>query len=72
MRVNEDDELKEEVNLKLAQSTPREREILKKRFGLDTSADLTLEQIAKQFEITRKAIRAIEDNDDDDDPAAPA
>jgi DNA-directed RNA polymerase sigma subunit (sigma70/sigma32) len=37
--------------------TEREREVLKRRFGIDASKDLSLEE----FKITRERIRAIEE-----------
>jgi sigma-70-like protein len=39
----------------------REREVLKKRFGIDVSKDLSLEDVERQFQITRERIRAIEE-----------
>jgi hypothetical protein len=39
----------------------REREVLKKRFGIDASKDLSPEDVQRQFEITRQRIRAIEE-----------
>ena len=40
--------------------TPREREILKERFGIEVGADVTLAEVAKQFDITRDKIREFE------------
>jgi DNA-binding CsgD family transcriptional regulator len=39
----------------------REREVLKRRFGINASKDLSLEDIERQFKITRERIRAIEE-----------
>ena len=39
---------------------PRERRILRLRFGLETGEEHTLEQISEQFELTRERIRQIE------------
>jgi len=41
----------------LAALTPREAKTLRMRFGIDTSTDHTLEEVGKQFEITRERIR---------------
>jgi RNA polymerase primary sigma factor len=38
----------------------REKEVLRLRFGLGTSNDMTLEEIGKQFQVTRERIRQIE------------
>ena len=38
----------------------REREVLKKRFGIDVSKGVSREDVQRQFEITRERIRAIE------------
>src|SRR5258706_8916534 len=39
----------------------REREVLKRRFGIDVSQDSSLEDVERQFKITRERIRAIEE-----------
>jgi RNA polymerase primary sigma factor len=39
---------------------PREAKILRMRYGLDTQSDHTLEEVGKQFEVTRERIRQIE------------
>jgi RNA polymerase primary sigma factor len=39
---------------------PREREILEMRFGLDTGEERTLEEVGKEFGLTRERIRQIE------------
>ncbi|MEC5217043.1 RNA polymerase primary sigma factor [Actimicrobium sp. GrIS 1.19] len=39
---------------------PREAKILRMRYGLDTVSDHTLEEVGKQFEVTRERIRQIE------------
>jgi RNA polymerase primary sigma factor len=44
----------------LATLTPREAKILKLRFGIDEKSDQTLDQIGKQFALTRERIRQIE------------
>ena len=40
--------------------TPREVEILKLRFGFETSSPMTLQEIAKEFGIVRERVRQIE------------
>ncbi|MEN8142889.1 MAG: RNA polymerase sigma factor RpoD [Thermodesulfobacteriota bacterium] len=44
----------------LATLTPREESVLRMRFGLDTEVDLTLEEVGKNFSVTRERIRQIE------------
>jgi RNA polymerase sigma factor (sigma-70 family) len=44
----------------LATLPDREREILKMRFGLDRTAELTLEEIGNLYQLTRERIRQIE------------
>ena len=40
--------------------SPREAKVLRMRFGLDMSTDHTLEEVSKQFDVTRERIRQIE------------
>ncbi|MBB5404742.1 RNA polymerase sigma factor RpoD [Paraburkholderia youngii] len=40
--------------------SPREAKVLRMRFGIDTSTDHTLEELGKQFDLTRERIRQIE------------
>ncbi len=44
----------------LAELTPREAKVLKMRFGIDMNTDHTLEEVGKQFDVTRERIRQIE------------
>ena len=44
----------------LADLTPREQRILRMRFGIGDTADHTLEEIGKEFGVTRERIRQIE------------
>jgi RNA polymerase primary sigma factor len=44
----------------LAELTPREQRILRMRFGVDGTADHTLEEIGREFGVTRERIRQIE------------
>jgi RNA polymerase primary sigma factor len=57
--VCEHDRARHAQNL-LATLTPREAKILKLRFGIDEKSDQTLDQIGKQFALTRERIRQIE------------
>ncbi|GGD78601.1 MULTISPECIES: RNA polymerase sigma factor RpoD [Caballeronia] len=40
--------------------SPREAKVLRMRFGIDTASDYTLEELGKQFDVTRERIRQIE------------
>ncbi len=40
--------------------SPREAKVLRMRFGIDTASDYTLEELGKQFDLTRERIRQIE------------
>ncbi|HLQ13755.1 MAG TPA: RNA polymerase sigma factor RpoD [Steroidobacteraceae bacterium] len=52
--------LKETTHSVLAQLTPREAKVLRMRFGIDMNTDHTLEEVGKQFDVTRERIRQIE------------
>lgn len=52
--------LKEATNAILAGLTPREAKVLRMRFGIDMNTDHTLEEVGKQFDVTRERIRQIE------------
>ncbi len=52
--------LRETVHGVLGQLTPREAKVLRMRFGIDLSTDHTLEEVGKQFDVTRERIRQIE------------
>ncbi len=52
--------LKSVTNNVLSSLTPREAKVLKMRFGIDMSSDHTLEEVGKQFDVTRERIRQIE------------
>lgn len=45
----------------LAGLTPREAKVLRMRFGIDMNTDHTLEEVGKQFDVTRERIRQIEE-----------
>jgi len=44
----------------LADLTPREEQVLRKRFGISEKSDHTLEEVGKLFNVTRERIRQIE------------
>ena len=44
----------------LADLTPREEQVLRKRFGIAEKSDHTLEEVGKLFNVTRERIRQIE------------
>ena len=48
------------VNEMLDSLSPREAKVLRMRYGLDTASDHTLEEVGKQFDLTRERIRQIE------------
>ncbi|HVN46442.1 MAG TPA: RNA polymerase sigma factor RpoD [Steroidobacteraceae bacterium] len=52
--------LRETTHAVLAQLTPREAKVLRMRFGIDMNTDHTLEEVGKQFDVTRERIRQIE------------
>ena len=52
--------LKETTHSVLAGLTPREAKVLRMRFGIDMNTDHTLEEVGKQFDVTRERIRQIE------------
>jgi RNA polymerase primary sigma factor len=56
--INND--LKERVREELKRLTPREEKVLKMRFGIDVASEHTLEEVGKDFSVTRERIRQIE------------
>ncbi|WP_308710625.1 RNA polymerase sigma factor RpoD [Mycoavidus sp. HKI] len=52
--------LRDSVKDLLDTLTPREAKVLRMRFGIDMSSDYTLEEVGKQFDVTRERIRQIE------------
>jgi RNA polymerase primary sigma factor len=52
--------LRETTHAVLAGLTPREAKVLRMRFGIDMNTDHTLEEVGKQFDVTRERIRQIE------------
>jgi len=52
--------LKEATEEILSTLTPREAKVLRMRFGIEMNTDHTLEEVGKQFDVTRERIRQIE------------
>ncbi len=52
--------LHERLEKVLKTLTPRERDIVKMRFGFDDGCEYTLEEVGKVFEVTRERVRQIE------------
>ncbi len=52
--------LKEQLEEVMATLTPREAKVLKLRFGLEDGKARTLEEVGKEFQVTRERIRQIE------------
>ena len=52
--------LKEATKDVLGGLTEREAKVLRMRFGIDMNTDHTLEEVGKQFDVTRARIRQIE------------
>lgn len=53
-------DLKERVREVLKSLTPREEKVLKMRFGIDVASEHTLEEVGKDFGVTRERVRQIE------------
>ena len=52
--------LKDQVMEVLGSLTPRERKVLELRFGLEDGRSRTLEEVGREFNVTRERIRQIE------------
>jgi RNA polymerase primary sigma factor len=52
--------LRQNLRKVLSSLSPREESVLRMRFGIDTEMDLTLEEVGKNFSVTRERIRQIE------------
>ena len=52
--------LREQLMEVLETLTPREQKVLRLRFGLDDGCQRTLEEVGKEFHVTRERIRQIE------------
>ena len=50
----------QQINLALKSLTPREEKVIRLRFGLDDGRPRTLEEVGKEFNVTRERIRQIE------------
>ena len=55
-----DEGLREATRGILSGLTAREAKVLRMRFGIDMNTDHTLEEVGKQFDVTRERIRQIE------------
>jgi RNA polymerase primary sigma factor len=53
-------DLQEQIRKALATLTDKEAEVIRQRFGIDRSTDLTLEEVGRRFGVTRERIRQIE------------
>lgn len=53
-------DLKDRVRKVLKTLTPREEKVLKMRFGIDVASEHTLEEVGKDFGVTRERVRQIE------------
>ncbi|MCP1622079.1 RNA polymerase sigma factor RpoD [Pseudomonas nitroreducens] len=60
IEVATSESLKEATREVLAGLTAREAKVLRMRFGIDMNTDHTLEEVGKQFDVTRERIRQIE------------
>lgn len=56
----ENDNLKQVIHEVLASLSPREAKVLMLRYGIDTNTEHTLEELGRQFVVTRERIRQIE------------
>jgi RNA polymerase primary sigma factor len=52
--------LREQINEVLSELTDRERKVILLRFGLEDDRSRTLEEVGKEFNVTRERIRQIE------------
>ena len=52
--------LREQISRVLDTLTPREQRVLKLRFGLENGRSHTLEEVGREFKVTRERIRQIE------------
>mgnify|MGYP000373390669 CR=1 FL=1 len=50
----------QQINQALKSLTPREEKVIRLRFGLDDGRPRTLEEVGKEFNVTRERIRQIE------------
>ncbi|MCK5194562.1 MAG: sigma-70 family RNA polymerase sigma factor, partial [Desulfobulbaceae bacterium] len=59
-KASVEDSLRQNLRKILRSLSPREERVLRMRFGIDTKMDLTLEEVGKNFSVTRERIRQIE------------
>ena len=52
--------LKDEIEMALLELNPREQQVMRLRFGLDDGQIRTLEEVGREFGVTRERIRQIE------------
>jgi RNA polymerase primary sigma factor len=52
--------LRDETRSALSALTPREQKILRMRFGIGEKSEHTLEEVGREFKVTRERIRQIE------------
>ena len=60
VRCNSHTMLREQLSDVLSTLTPREEKVLRLRFGLEDGRSRTLEEVGKEFNVTRERIRQIE------------
>ncbi|SMM99951.1 RNA polymerase sigma factor RpoD [uncultured Candidatus Thioglobus sp.] len=60
VEITTKESLKETTGELLSNLSPREAKVLKMRFGIDMNTDHTLEEVGRQFDVTRERIRQIE------------
>lgn len=60
LTMTNDPELKEEVEQALSRLLPREREVVRLRYGLGGNSDHSLEQVGRKLNVTRERVRQIE------------
>ncbi len=60
MEIALQDSMRDVVKEVLDSLTPREAKVLRMRFGVEMATDHTLEEVGKQFDVTRERIRQIE------------
>jgi RNA polymerase primary sigma factor len=53
-------DLQDQIRKALTTLTDKEAEVIRQRFGIDQTTDLTLEEVGKKFSVTRERIRQIE------------
>jgi RNA polymerase primary sigma factor len=54
------DDMRKNIDMALSSLTPKEQEIIKKRFGIGDEVPHTLEDVGNDFDVTRERIRQIE------------